>query len=77
MKYIEIAKGGPVNRGIIIPTEELVNHISEQPLYRSVYLYDEEAIKYVEDNGSLKNYLGGRYIAVSYTQLTLPTICSV
>ncbi len=62
MKYVEIAKGSPVNRGILIPTENLVNYISGEPLYRSVYLYDENAIEYVNKNGSLKNYFGIRYI---------------
>ena len=47
MNYVEIARGTPVNRGIIIPVEKLVNYISKEPLYRSVYLYDEEAVKYV------------------------------
>ena len=27
MKYVEIAKNSPVNRGILIPTEKLVNYI--------------------------------------------------
>ena len=42
MKYVEIARGTPVNRGIIIPIEKLSNYISKEPLYRSVYLYDDE-----------------------------------
>ena len=53
MKYIEIARGNPNNRGIIIPVESLVDYIDKEPLYRSVYLYDETAKEYVEKNGSL------------------------
>ena len=62
MKYVEIAKNSPVNRGMLIPTEKLVNYISELPLYRSVYLYDDEAFVYANKNGSLKSYFGIRYI---------------
>ncbi len=62
MNYIEIARGTPVNRGILIPSENLVNYIGKEPLYRSVYLYDEEAVEYVNKNGSLRNYFGIRYI---------------
>ena len=62
MKYIEIAKGTPFNRGIIIPTNRLSNHLGEEPVYRSVYLYDETAFEYVKENGSLKNFFGVRYI---------------
>lgn len=60
--YVEIAKGTPGNRGYLINKNELGNFINENPLYRSVYLYDDEALKYVEDNGTLKNYFGVRYI---------------
>ena len=62
MNYLEIAKGSPFNRGIIIPTDRLSSYIGEQPLYRSVYLYDENAVEYVNKNGSLKNFFGIRYI---------------
>jgi archaellum biogenesis ATPase FlaH len=60
--YVEIAKGTPGNRGYLISKNDLGNFINENPLYRSVYLYDDEALKYVEDNGTLKNYFGVRYI---------------
>tara|TARA_R100001594_G_scaffold3754_7_gene13876 strand:+ start:14609 stop:16369 length:1761 start_codon:yes stop_codon:yes gene_type:complete len=62
MNYLEIAKGSPFNRGIIISSDRLSSYIGEQPLYRSVYLYDESAVEYVEKNGSLKNFFGVRYI---------------
>lgn len=62
MNYVEIAKGTPFNRGIIIPVSKLPNYIGEEPLYRSVYLYDESAVEYVNDKGSLKNFFGVRYI---------------
>jgi len=62
VNYIEIAKGSPHNRGIMIPTERLSAYIGDEPLYRSVYLYDDTAMQYVNENGSLKNFFGVRYI---------------
>lgn len=62
MKYIEIARGTPVNRGILIPPEKLIKYISKEPLYRSVYLYDEEALEYANKKGTLKDFFGIRYI---------------
>ena len=62
MKYVEIARGTPANRGILIPFNKLGNYISGEPLYRSVYLYDEEALEYVSKKGTLKDYFGIRSI---------------
>ena len=62
MKYIEIAKGIPNNRGIIIPVETLGSYVKNEPLYRSVYLYDDTAVEYVAEKGSLKDFFGIRYI---------------
>ena len=62
MIFVEIAKGSPFNRGIIIPVDELASHIGKEALYRSVYLYDETAVEYVNSKGSLKNFFGVRYI---------------
>jgi hypothetical protein len=63
MNYVEIAKGTPFNRGIIIPLNKLYAFMSEkEAFYRSVYLYDDTAKDYVNTNGSLKNFFGIRYI---------------
>ena len=63
MNYVEIARGTPFNRGIIIPVNKLHAFMSEkEALYRSVYLYDETAKEYVNQTGSLKNFFGVRYI---------------
>ena len=62
MKYVEIARGIPGNRGIIVPVENLIKYVNREPLYRSVYLYDESAKEYIEKHGSLKNFFGIRYI---------------
>ena len=62
MKYLEIAIGTPANRGVLIPKRELASYLDGQPLYRSVYLYDESAVEYVAEKGSLKNFFGVRYI---------------
>tara|TARA_R110000824_G_scaffold69214_2_gene178334 strand:+ start:15774 stop:17537 length:1764 start_codon:yes stop_codon:yes gene_type:complete len=62
MKYLEIAIGTPANRGVLIPKNELATYLDGQPLYRSVYLYDEDAMEYVANKGSLKDFFGMRYI---------------
>ena len=62
MNYLEIAKGSPSNRGIVIHKDSLSSYIGNEPLYRSVYLYDDNAVEYVKQNGSFKNYFGIRYI---------------
>ena len=61
--YVEIARGTPANSGILIPHTHLVKYISqEEPIYRSVYLYQDEAKEFVDKTGSLKNYFGIRAI---------------
>jgi hypothetical protein len=63
MDFVEIAKGSPRNRGLLIAKNELGSHIStEEPLYRSMYLYDKDAIEYVKKHSSIANYFGIRYI---------------
>ena len=63
MKYVEIAQGTPRNRGVLVPKSKLGNYINDsQPLYRSMYLYDEDANDFINDKGSIKNYFGKRYI---------------
>ena len=62
MKYVEIAKGTPFNRGNIIKANRLARHLGDEPIYRSVYLYDDTALEYVKEKGSLKNFFGIRYI---------------
>ena len=54
MNYLEIARGTPINRVIMIEANKLAHYISKEPLYRSVYLYDESAIEYVKENNTLK-----------------------
>ena len=61
--YVEIARGTPANRGILINHENIVKYIApKEPLYRSVYLYEETAKEFVDKTGSLKNYFGIRSI---------------
>ncbi len=48
--YVEIARGTPANRGILIPHENIVKYIGpDEPIYRSVYLYEELAKEYVDN----------------------------
>ena len=63
MDYIEIAQGSPRNRGSLIPKKDLLKYINpEEPLFRSIYLYDKPAYEYAQNNGGLKNYFGKRAI---------------
>ena len=61
--YVEIARGTPANRGILIPHNTLVHYINDnESLYRSVYLYSDDAKEYVDKTDSLKNFFGIRTI---------------
>ena len=64
MKYVEIAVGSPRNRGTLVERSELHRYIPTDgnALYRSVYLYDEDAKKYADSKGTLKGYHGKRGI---------------
>ena len=66
-KYIEVACGGPRYRGLLINKDELPTYIKQAvkdkaPLYRSLYLYDETAVAYSQEKGTLKDYVGPRHI---------------
>jgi hypothetical protein len=68
-KYIEIACGGPQFRGSLIDKKDLNAYIKDAikekaPLYRSMYLYGEEALALSKEKGSLKEYNGPRAIDV-------------
>jgi hypothetical protein len=64
--YVEIAIGSPSSRGTLVSVEDYWNILYEQSpgvaMYRSVFLYDEEAIKFINKSGSIKNFVGKRYI---------------
>jgi hypothetical protein len=64
--FVEIAIGSPSKRGTLVPIDELWDIVYEygknQAVYRSVYLYDDEALIFTKKSGTLKNYLGTRYI---------------
>lgn len=60
---IEIAKGTPRNRGVLVSRDELSQHMSNEPLYRSMYTYSEDALEFAKDNNnSLRGYYGNRHI---------------
>lgn len=66
-KYIEIACGGPQYRGSLIDKKDINHYIKQAinqkaPLYRSMYLYNDEAVAYIKENGSLKDFSGSRGI---------------
>ena len=63
MNYVEIAQKTPRNRGTIIDRKNLIKYINlDDPLYRSLYLYDEHGKKAIEKTGSVKEYYGTRWI---------------
>ena len=64
--YIEVAVGSPRKRGLLIPLDTLpdliYNEGEENAVYRSTYLYYEDALEYRKLKGSLKDFLGLRGI---------------
>ena len=64
MIYVEIAVNSPRNRGILVLKSDLHKYIpvKGEALYRSVYLYDENAKQFADSKGTLKGYHGERGI---------------
>ena len=63
MNYLEIAQKTPRNRGVIIDKKSLIKYINiDDPLYRSLYLYDEHGKAAIETSGSVADYYGTRWI---------------
>ena len=63
MNYIEIAKKEPRNRGFMISKKELASYINpEEPLYRSLYMYDDIGKEEIKKAGSVGDFYGPRWI---------------
>jgi len=63
MNYIEIAVKEPRNRGFMIDRKDLASYIkTEEPLYRSMYMYDEVGKAQIEKAGSVGDFYGPRWI---------------
>ena len=63
MKYVEIAIGTPRNRGVLVVKSQLNKYLrKKEAVYRSTYLYDEEALDHVKATGSIKDYFGTRWV---------------
>lgn len=64
--FLEIAIGSPRKRGLLINSEDLsdilVTEGSDKPVYRSTYLYYDDAKDYIKLTGSLKDFQGVRGI---------------
>ena len=64
--FVEMAIGSPSKRGTLVPLEDVWDIVYEQgqgqAIYKSVYRYDEEALAFMKASGSIKNFLGTRYI---------------
>ena len=63
MKYVEIAVGTPRNRGVLVLKSQLGKYLRKnEAVYRSTYLYDEEAYTHAKATGSIKDYFGKRWV---------------
>jgi len=63
VNYLEIAQKTPHNRGAIIDKKDLIKYINKNdPLYRSLYLYDIHGKEAIETSGSVANFYGTRWI---------------
>jgi hypothetical protein len=64
--YVEIAIGSPSSRGTLVSEHDYMATLYELnpglQMYRSVFLYDEDALKFINKSGSIKNFVGKRYI---------------
>lgn len=64
--FVEMAIGSPSKRGTLVPVDDMWDIVyeqgAEQAVYTSVYQYDEEALAFIKANGTIKNFLGTRYI---------------
>tara|TARA_R110002096_G_scaffold76442_1_gene180652 strand:+ start:2137 stop:3921 length:1785 start_codon:yes stop_codon:yes gene_type:complete len=64
--YAEIAIGSPSARGTLVSEHDYMATLYELKagvqMYRSVFLYDEDALKFINKSGSIKNFVGKRYI---------------
>ena len=65
-RWVEMAIGSPSRRGTLVPYDEMWDIVyesgSNQAIYRSVYIYDEEGLDFVQKNKTVKSFLGTRYI---------------
>ena len=59
--FNEVAIGSPRNRGLLIPEEQVIDVIIEHgennAVYKSLYLYDEEAKEYFKIRKTLKDFI--------------------
>ena len=75
--YAEIAIGSPSARGTLVSEHDYMATLYELKagvqMYRSVFLYDEDALKFINKSGSIKNFVGKRYIEMNthYNKLSL------
>ena len=65
--YIEYAIGGPQSRGSLldkVKLPELIKqaNVENKALYRSIYLYNDEAAEYISAKNTLKDFYGERSI---------------
>jgi hypothetical protein len=64
--YVEIALRNPMSRGQLTTLDKLEEAVTvygkKFPVYRSVYLYDDEGYDFIKKTKSVKGYNGYRSI---------------
>ena len=64
--YVEIAIGSPSSRGTLVSEHDYMATLYELnpglQMYRSVFLYDEDALKFINKSGTIKNFVCKIYI---------------
>ena len=74
--YVEIALRNPMSRGSLYPLDKLEETVAVYgknfPVYRSVYLYDEEGYDFVKKHKSVKGYNG--YRSIDYVPIDIDMV---
>tara|TARA_R110000824_G_scaffold215951_2_gene402579 strand:+ start:10322 stop:12115 length:1794 start_codon:yes stop_codon:yes gene_type:complete len=74
--YIEIALRNPMSRGLLFSLDKLEETVAVYgknfPVYRSVYVYDEEGYDFIKKHKSVKGYNG--YRSIDYVPIDIDMV---
>ena len=74
--YVEIALRNPMSRGLLFSLDKLEETVAVYgknfPVYRSVYLYDEEGYDFIKKHKSVKGYNG--YRSIDYVPIDIDMV---
>ena len=81
-RWVEMAIGSPSRRVTLVPYDEMWDIVyesgSNQAIYRSVYIYDEEGLDFVQKNKTVKSFLCvGKGIGPVTTAPVLLTVLTI